>query len=182
MIRAFNGKMPKIADSAFVSEWAYVVGDVEIGENSSVWPGAVIRGDFDSIRIGRNCHIEDNSVLHGGTTVDIGDDVIIGHSAVIHGLRIGDDVLVGNNATVLDFAEIGDHCIIGANSMVAAGQKIPSNSFVVGVPAEIKRELSSDKMKEMHRRMAVRYSQIAGKEMPTLSYSDLAKKYKEQGL
>ena len=182
MIRAFNGKTPKIADSAFVSEWAYVVGDVEIGENSGVWPGAVIRGDFGSIRIGRNCHIEDNSVLHGGTTVEIGDDVIIGHSAVIHGLRIGDDVLVGNNATVLDFAEIGDHCIIGANSTVTVGQKIPSNSFVVGVPAKIKRELSSDEMKEMHRRMAVRYSQIAGKEMSTLSYSDLAKKYKEQGL
>ena len=181
-IYEIDGQSTQIGQGTWVAPSAEIIGNVEIGENSSVWPGAVIRGDFDSIRIGRNCHIEDNSVLHGGTTVDIGDDVIIGHSAVIHGLRIGDNVLVGNNATVLDFAEIGDHCIIGANSMVSAGQKIPSNSFVVGVPAEIKRELSSDKMKEMHRRMAVRYSQIAGKEMPTLSYSDLAKKYKEQGL
>jgi len=182
MIRAFNGKTPKVADSAFVSEWAYVVGDVEIGENSGVWPGAVIRGDFGSIKIGRDCHVEDNSVVHAGTTVEIGDNVVIGHSAVIHGMKIGDSVLIGNNATILDNAEIGDHCIIGANSMVATDQKIPNNSFVVGVPAKIKRELSSDEIEMMYRRMAERYSQMLGKEMPQLSYSDLAKKYKEQGL
>jgi len=182
MIRAFNGKTPKIADSAFVSEWAYVVGDVEIGENSGVWPGAVIRGDFGSIRIGRDCQIEDNSVVHAGTTVEIGDNVVIGHSAVVHGHKIGNNVLVGNNATILDYAEIGDNCIIGANSMVATGQKIPSSSFVVGVPAEIKRELSPDEIESMYRKMAERYSQILGREMPLLSYSDLAKKYKEQGL
>ena len=182
MIRAFNGKTPKMADSAFVSEWAYVVGDVEIGEGSGVWPGAVIRGDFGSIRIGRNCQIEDNSVVHSGTTVEIGDNVIIGHSAVIHGLKIGGRVLVGNNSTVLDFAEIGDHCIIGANSMVATGQKIPSNSFVVGSPAKVKRELSSDDIEGMYRRLVERYSQMSRKEMPQSSYSDLARKYKEQGL
>jgi len=182
MIRAFNGKTPKIADSAFVSEWAYVVGDVEIGENSGVWPGAVIRGDYGSIRIGRNCHVEDNSVVHAGTPVEIGDNVIIGHSTVIHGQRIGNNVLVGNNATVLDNAEIGDNCIIGANSMVATGHKIPSNSFVVGIPAKIKRELSSDGIESMYRRMADRYSQMRTNEMPELSYSDLARKYKEQGL
>ena len=182
MIRAFNGKTPKIADSAFVSEWAYVVGDVEIGENSGIWPGAVIRGDFGSIRIGRDCHVEDNSVVHAGTNMEIGDNVVIGHSAVIHGQKIGDSVLVGNNATILDNAEIGDHCIIGANSMVATGQKIPSNSFVVGVPARVKRELSPDLVGDMRRRMAERYSQMRANEMPELSYSDLAKKYKEQGL
>jgi len=77
MIRAFNGKMPKIADSAFVSEWAYVVGDVEIGENSGVWPGVVIRADSGSIRIGKDCQIEDNSVAHAGGTMEIGDNVII---------------------------------------------------------------------------------------------------------
>lgn len=179
MIRAFNGKTPRIADSAFVSEWAYVVGDVEIGENSGVWPGAVIRGDFGSIRIGRDSHVEDNSVVHAGTAVDIGDNVLIGHSAVVHGRKIGNNVLVGNNATILDNAEIGDNCIIGANSMVATGQKIPSNSFVVGVPAEIKRVLSPE---GMYRKMAERYSQTPENERPQFSYSDLANKYKEQGL
>ena len=182
MIRSFNGKTPKIADSAFVSEWAYVVGDVEIGENSGIWPGAVIRGDFGSIRIGRDYHVEDNSVVHAGTNMEIGDNVVIGHSAVIHGQKIGDSVLVGNNATILDNAEVGDNCIIGANSMVATGQKIPSNSFVVGVPAEIKRVLSSEEIEGMYRRMAERYSQMRANGMPELSYSDLAKKYKEQGL
>ncbi len=182
MIRAFNGKTPKIADSAFVSEWAYVVGDVEIGENSGVWPGAVIRGDFGTIRIGKSSQVEDNSVIHSGTSMEIGDNVLIGHSAVIHGLKIGNNVLVGNNATVLDFAEIGDGCIVGANSMVATGQKIPTNSFVVGVPARVKRELSPDLVDDMRRRMAERYSQMRAKDMPELSYKDLAKKYKEEGL
>ncbi len=182
MIRAFNGKTPKIADSAFVSEWAYVVGDVEIGEDSGVWPGAVIRGDFGSVRIGKNCQIEDNSVVHAGTDLEIGDNVIIGHSAVIHGLKVGNSVLVGNNATVLDYAEIGDSCIIGANSMVATGQKIPSNSFVVGVPAKIKKGLLSQGVEGMYRRTAEKYYQMIGKEMPQRSYSDLAMKYKEQGL
>ena len=182
MIRAFNGKTPKIADSAFVSEFAYVVGDVEIGEGSGVWPGAVIRGDFASIKIGRNCQIEDNSVVHAGTTVEIGDNVIIGHNAVIHGLKIGDGVLVGNNATILDYAETGDNCIIGANSMVSAGQKIPSNSLVVGVPAKVKRELSSGEIEGWYHKMAEKYSQMTRKGWSRPTYSDLVRKYKEQGL
>jgi carbonic anhydrase/acetyltransferase-like protein (isoleucine patch superfamily) len=181
MIRAFNGKMPKTAGSAFVSEWAYVVGDVEIGENSGIWPGAVIRGDFGSIRIGRDCQIEDNSVVHSGTTVEIGDQVIIGHGAVIHGLKIGNNVLIGNNATILDLAEIGDNCVIAANSMVATEQKIPSNSLVMGVPAKIKRELSLDDMAKTRRRITERYDQmVRANEMR--SYPDLVKKYKEEGL
>ena len=160
MIRAFNGKTPKIADSAFVSEWAYVVGDVEIGENSGIWPGSVIRGDFNSIKIGRDCQIEDNSVLHCGTSMEIGDHVIIGHGAVIHGLKIGNNVLIGNNATVLDLAEVGDNCIIAANSMVATGQKIPSNSVVAGVPGKIQRELSSDNMAKTRRKIDERYARM----------------------
>jgi len=181
MIRAFDGKTPKIADSAFVSESAYVVGDVEIGEDSGVWPGAVIRGDLGLIKIGKNCQIEDNSVVHAGGTMEIGDSVVIGHSAVVHGLKIGNHVLIGNNATILDFAEVGDHCIIAANSMVATAQKIPSNSFVVGVPAEIK-QLSTDEMNKIFRRMVERYSKISTKQLSELSYLDLLRKYKEQGL
>lgn len=182
MIRAFNGKTPRIAESAFVSESAYVVGDVEIGENSGVWPGAVIRGDFGPIKIGKNTQIEDNSVLHAIAPLEIGNNVLIGHGAVIHGRRIGNDVLVGNNATVLEYVEIGNHCIIGANSMVTMGKKIPSNSFVVGVPAKIKRELSSDSKAGIYARILERHAELSEGKMPSQSYSDLAKQYKHEGL
>ena len=182
MIRAFNGKTPKIASSAFVSEWAYIVGDVEIGENSGVWPGAVIRGDFGPIKIGRNSQIEDNSVLHSATDLEIGDNVIIGHSVVVHCLKIGSNVLIGNHATVLDLVEIGDNCVIGANSLVSTGQKIPNNSFVVGTPAEIKRQLSSDDIEKMHSARTDLYWRMRGRVAPEITYSDLVKKYKEAGL
>jgi carbonic anhydrase/acetyltransferase-like protein (isoleucine patch superfamily) len=144
MIRSLNGKTPKIAESAFVSEAAYVVGDVEIGEESNVWPGAVIRADFGKITIGRNTSVEDNCVIHSGTPsapagdVFIGDRVIIGHGAVLNGRKIGDNVLVGMNATVLHDTEIGSNCVIGAACLVGQGMKIPDNSFVVGVPGKIK--------------------------------------------
>jgi len=167
VIRSFNGKTPKIAESAFVSEWAYVVGDVEIGENSSVWPGAVIRGDFGKIVIGENTHIEDNSVLHAGTPLEIGDNVMIGHSVVVHCAKIGDNVLVGNNATVLDNVEIGDFCIIGANAVVTPGEKVPSGSFMVGVPAKITGQVPTQR--------------LARREGGS-SYARLAQQYKEQGL
>jgi carbonic anhydrase/acetyltransferase-like protein (isoleucine patch superfamily) len=144
MIRSFNGKTPKIDDSAFVSEAAYVVGDVEIGEGSNVWPGAVIRGDFGKVTIGRHTSIEDNCVVHSGTpsapigNVRIGDSVIIGHGAVLNCRKIGDYVLVGMNATILHNAEIGSNCIIGAACLVGQGMVVPDFSFVAGVPGRIK--------------------------------------------
>jgi len=182
MIRAFNGKMPKIADTAFVSEFAYVVGEVEIGEGSGVWPGAVIRGDFGSIRIGRNSHIEDNAVLHAWKSLTIGDNVTVGHSAVVHCLRIGDNVLVGNNATVLEDTEVGNFCIIGANSMVRADQKIPDRSFVVGIPAKVKAEFSADDIEKIHREMAGRYFKPTARKETELSLTEMARQYKAQGL
>lgn len=144
MIRSFNGRTPKIAGSAFVSEAAYVVGDVEIGEGSNVWPGAVIRGDFGKITIGKSTSIEDNCVVHSGTPsapigdVHIGDSVIIGHGAVLNGRKIGDYVLVGMNATILHEAEIGSNCVIGAACLVGQGMIVPDYSFVAGVPGKIK--------------------------------------------
>ena len=107
MVKSFNGKSPRVAESAFVSENAYVVGDVEIGEDSNVWPGAVIRGDFGRISIGADTSVEDNCVIHSGTPfslvgdVVIGDRVLIGHGAVLNGRKIGNNVLVGMNATLL---------------------------------------------------------------------------------
>ncbi len=138
MIRALGDKIPKIAESAFISEGAYIIGDVEIGENCAAFPGAVVRGDFGAIRIGSNALIEDNVVVHGGPSgLDIGDDVTLGHGAVVNSRKIGSKVLIGMNATVLHDVEIGDNCIIGAGAVVGQGMKVPDGSFVVGVPAKI---------------------------------------------
>ena len=175
MIRSFNGKTPKIAESAFISEAAYVIGDVEIGENSSVWPGAVIRGDLGKIKIGKNTVIEDNCVVHSGTPaqppimdVTIGDNVIMGHGAVSNGRRIGNNVIISMKATILHDAEIGDYSIIAAGCVVKEKMKIPDRSFVVGVPAEIKGELSSEQLW---------WSQNSPK-----IYQQLAQQYKNEGL
>lgn len=136
MIQAFNGKGPIIAPTAFVHESAVIIGDVEIGEGSSVWPNAVLRADLSWIRIGKSAHIEDCSVLHG-EPLEIGDNVIIGHGVVLHGRRVGSHVLIGNNATVLDDVEIGDYCIAAAGTVVTGGTKVPPRSLVMGVPGKI---------------------------------------------
>jgi len=172
MIRSFNGKTPRIAESAFVSEAAYVIGDVEIGENSGIWPGAVVRADFASVKIGSNTMIEDNSVVHTGLDLEIGDNVTIGHSVVVHGVKIGSNTLVGNNATILDSAEVGSFCIIGAGCVVSQGMKIPDHSFVVGVPGKIKGQVPA----EGRRRLPPL------REGGPQSYAELLKLYKEQGL
>jgi carbonic anhydrase/acetyltransferase-like protein (isoleucine patch superfamily) len=168
MIRAFNGKSPKIAPSAFVSEASYIVGDVEIGENSSVWPGAVIRADFGKTTVGKKSSIEDNCVIHGATDVCIGDNTIIGHGVVVHCRKVGNNVLVGNNAILLDDAQIGDLCIIGAGSLVPSGARIPNNSLVVGVPGRIKGHLLP--------------SQVAQLKLGSDAYAVLAQKYRQEGL
>jgi len=143
MIRGLDGKTPKIAASAYVSEAAYLVGDVEIGEDASVWPGVVIQADFGLIRIGHGTAVEDNAVIHSGTPsapigdVTIGDGVVIGHGAVLNCRSIGNHVLIGMNATVLHDAEIGDNCVIAAGCVVGHDMKIPADSFVAGVPGRI---------------------------------------------
>jgi carbonic anhydrase/acetyltransferase-like protein (isoleucine patch superfamily) len=172
MIRSFNGRTPRVAESAFVSEAAYVVGDVEIGEGASIWPGTVIRGDTGCITIGRNTSVQDGCIIHSGVSPDvdvtIGDMVQFGHGAVVHSNKIGNNVLIGMNATILHGVEIGNFCIIGAGCLVNAGMKIPDNSFVVGVPGKIKGETTSEQL---------RWVQDA-----PLHYAELGKQYKEAGL
>ena len=167
MLKSFRGKKPKIAESAFISERAYIIGDVEIGENSNVWPGVVIRGDHGRIKIGNNVSVQDNSVIHADAPMVIGDNVLIGHCAVVHCQRIGSNVLIGNNATLLDSAQVGNRCIIGANAMVEEGMQIPDGSFVVGVPARVKKELPAERQK--------------GLEHAGEYYAQLAREYKEEG-
>ena len=168
MIRDFCGRGPKIAPSVFISEAAYVIGDVEIAENSNIWPGAVVRGDFGKIIIGKNTSLEDNCVIHSATDVIIGNDVIVGHGAIVHCSRIGNNVLVGNNATILDNVEIGNFCIISAGSLVLPNTKIPDKSFAIGMPARIKNPISPRQL-------------IRLKKYPAY-YTKLAHKYKQQGL
>lgn len=176
MIKSLGNKKPKIAKSAFVSEAAYVIGEVEIGENSSVWPGAVIRADFGSIKIGQNAAIEDNCVLHAGTPnepdyrekMTIGDNVHIGHGAVVNCRKIGNNVLIGMNATVLHDVEIGDSCIIAAGCLVGEGMKVPDRSLVVGVPGKIKGQVTEKQLWWVE-------------EAPKI-YVEMTKKYKELGL
>ena len=147
MIRSLDGNTPNIQDSAYVNEMAYVIGKVEIGEGSSVWPSAVVRGDGGLISIGKNTHVQDGSILHCYGGLQIGDNVNIGHSVVVHCSKIGNRCLIGNNATLLEEVELGDYCLIGANAMILKGTKIPSNSFVFGVPGEI--HPLTDKQHEM---------------------------------
>ena len=169
MIRKLGKKRPKIASSAFVSESAYIVGSVEIGENSSIWPGAVLRADQFRIQIGRNCNIQDNCVVHAGISdVIIGNNVTIGHGSVIHCAKIGDNVLVGMHTALMNFSEIGDFCIIGAHSMVNDNFKVPAKSLVIGVPASIKRHLNP---KEIERIISA--SRI---------YVELSREFKKQGV
>lgn len=142
-------KVPQIAKSAFISKDARVIGDVEIGEKCLVMPGSVIRGDFGSIRIGKNVWIEDNAVLHcDHLGLYIGDNVTIGHGAVVNGWKVGNKVLIGINASILHQVEVGDRCIIGAGAVVTQGTKIPSGSFVAGVPARVIGEASEELLKE----------------------------------
>ena len=168
MIRSFDGKTPRIAESSFISEAAYIIGDVEIGEYSNVWPGAVIRADFASVKIGSYVDVEDNCTLHAGEDMEIGDHVIIGHGAVVHSAKVGSNVLIGMNATTLHSSEIGDSCIIAAGSVVTEGMKIPAGSFVVGVPAKVKGPISGP--------------MTGWPEAHATYYPPLAKKYREQKL
>jgi carbonic anhydrase/acetyltransferase-like protein (isoleucine patch superfamily) len=136
VIIPFEGKTPRIAGSAWVGPGATIIGDVVIGERCSVWPGAVIRGDYAPIVLGSDVNVQDNAVLHTDEGLTIGDDVTIAHSAVVHCFRIGDDVLIGNNATLLPQVVIGSHVIVAAGALIAPRVEVPDYSLVLGVPAK----------------------------------------------
>jgi carbonic anhydrase/acetyltransferase-like protein (isoleucine patch superfamily) len=138
VIRALGEHTPDVDAGAWVSEAAYVVGQVSIGPGSSVWPGAVVRGDFAPITIGSDTVIEDNCVVHTGEPLSIGDGVIVGHAVVVHCRSVGSRCLIGNGATLLDGAVIGDLCTVAAGSVVLGGTVVPDGSFVVGAPAVVR--------------------------------------------
>lgn len=138
--------VPRIASSAWIAPQTFIFGDVEIGENVSIWPFASLRGDISGIRIGANSNVQDGAVVHVSEIYPaiIGAWVTVGHKAVVHACEIGDGCLIGMGAVVLDGAKVGTNCLIGANTTIKAGMEIPPGSMVVGTPGKIVRTLGDE--------------------------------------
>ena len=148
MIVSFGGKTPQDHGAAFVAPNATVLGDVILEAGSSVWYGAVLRGDDGTLTLGENTNVQDNAVLHcdpGGQVV-LGKNVTVGHSAIVHGCTVGDNSLIGMHATILNHAVVGRNCIIGAGALVPEGMVIPDNSVAVGVPARVIKTIRDDQL------------------------------------
>ena len=161
-ILPYQGKWPTIAPDVFIAEGALVIGNVTIGEGSSVWYNAVLRGDIAPISIGRHTNIQDNCTLHVdvGMPCVIGDECSIAHGAVVHGATLGNRVLIAMNAVVLSRAEIGSETIIGACALVGEGKQIPGGSLYVGIPAKLLRALNEAERADLPDR-AARYHRYA---------------------
>ena len=142
----FEGKRPKIDRQVFIAPNATIIGDVEIGGGSSIWPGVVIRADFHKIKIGKNTSIQDNVSIHPTprSPVLIGDNVSIGHNAVVHGCEVGSNVIIGMGSIVLDEAKIGEWTIVGAGAVVSPRTEIPPKSVALGIPAKVARSLDDN--------------------------------------
>lgn len=149
----YEDRRPEVADSAFVAPGAYVIGAVHLGEESSVWYGAVLRGDTEPIRIGARTNIQDGCVLHAdpGYPATVGEDCVVGHGAVVHGCEIGDGCLIGMSATILNGARIGEGSIVAAGALVPEGRQFPARSLIVGAPAKRVREVSEEQTQDIAR-------------------------------
>lgn len=143
-VYSLGGVTPKLADDAYVAPGAHVMGNVEMEPSSSVWFGAVVRGDNDLIKISARSNVQDNSVLHTdpGMPLTIGEGVTIGHQVMLHGCTIGDNTLIGIGSTILNGTKIGKNCIIGAHTLIAEGKDIPDGSLVIGSPGRVVKQLS----------------------------------------
>lgn len=153
MIRSFQGIAPQLGGGVYVDEQGLVLGDVVLGDDCSVWPMAVVRGDVNRIRIGCRTNVQDNAVLHvthdgpytpGGADLVVGDDVTVGHGAVLHACQVGNRCLIGMHATVLDRAVLEDECFIAAGSVVTPGKVLKGGYLYRGSPAQPSRELTAD--------------------------------------
>jgi carbonic anhydrase/acetyltransferase-like protein (isoleucine patch superfamily) len=169
ILRAYAGAAPRIHPTAWIAPGAVVVGDVEIGQDSSVWYASVLRGDVNCVRIGARTNLQDGCVVH--VTRDrfacvVGDEVTVGHRAVVHGCRIGDGALVGIGAIVLDGATVGEEALVGAGALVTPGSAIPARWLALGTPARPVRELSAD--------------ELASQRARTLAYVDTARRHRAE--
>lgn len=145
------GAKVKKGQDVFIAPNATVIGDVELGDNASVWYQAVIRGDSDHIRIGSRTNVQDGSIIHvdPDVPVNIGHDVILGHAAIVHGATVDDHTLIGMRASVLNNARIGKFCIIGAHSLIPPGKSIPDYSMVMGAPGKVVREVTEEEIEDI---------------------------------
>ena len=170
ILRTYGDLEPRVAPTAWVAPGAVVVGDVELGEEASVWYGAVVRGDVDRITIGARSNVQDGAVVHvtrGRFPTHIGAEVTVGHRAVVHGCTVGDGALVGIGAIVLDGAEVGEGALVGAGALVPPGAQVEPYGVAVGIPARVVRYLDEDERRTQRER--------------TLSYVDTARRHARSG-
>ena len=167
MLYALNENTPEIDHSAWVAETAVVIGKVRLAQDSSVWFGAVLRGDNELIQIGVGSNVQDGAVMHTdmGYPLTLGQHVTVGHNAMLHGCSVGDGSLIGINAVILNGAIIGKNCIIGANTLIAEGKEIPDNSLVVGSPGKVVKQLTEQ--------------QVAQLKLNAIHYVENAKRYQQ---
>jgi len=172
MLEPFEGQWPRIDPSAFIHRAATVIGDVEIGRESSVWPGATLRGDDAPIRIGAQTSIQDGCVVHtteGLSTTIVGDRVTVGHAAILHGCRIEDACIIGMGSIILDNAHVEHHCIIGAGALIPPNKRVPSGSVVVGNPMKILRACTESDLKAIEdgwKEYVTRTAQYRARDLP----------------
>ncbi len=156
MLRNYRGISPRIAPSAYIDPGAQIIGDVTIGERSSVWPSATLRGDIDPIRVGEETSIQEGTVVHtdAGFPTTIGNRVTVGHMAVLHGCTVEDDALIGIGAIVLNGAKIGKGAVVAAGSVVPEGMEVPAETLVMGTPAKPRRPVSADEQARFQKGVA----------------------------
>ncbi len=171
MIKSFQGKTPKIRETAYITDDAIIIGDVEIGAESSVWFGSILRGDVNFIRIGERTNIQDGTIIHVSrethSTV-LEDEITVGHRVTLHGCYIETGCLIGIGATILDGTRIGRNSLVAAGSLVTPNTKIPPRSLVMGSPAKVKRELSDAEVEDLEKfwRNYVSLSRIYKNQLP----------------
>ena len=164
-----DGLTPQVAASAWVADNAQVIGDVVLGEDSSVWFGATLRGDTETITVGRGSNIQDGSVLHAdvGFPMTLGENVTVGHQVMLHGCTVGDGSLIGIGAVVLNGVKIGKHCLVGAGALVTEGKEFPDGSMILGSPARVTKTLTPEQIEGL-RRSAKHYIDNAARYRKTL--------------
>lgn len=170
IVRSFHGRSPRLHDGVWLADDAVVVGDVEIGDGSSVWFGVVIRGDVNHVRIGARTNVQDHSVIHVTSHTHptfVGDDVTLGHRVTLHGCTVKDRCLVGIGAVVMDGAVVGECSMVAAGSLVPPGMVVPPGTLAVGSPARVKRDLTPD--------------EVAFFEKSAANYRAYAEQYRREG-
>ena len=173
MIYELDGQQPDIADDAYIAPSATIIGDVVLLPESSIWFGAVLRGDIETITIGRGSNIQDGSICHTdpNNPCTVGDGVTVGHMAMLHGCTIGDGSLIGIGATLMNGSSVGKNCIVGAHALVTEGKSFPDNVVIMGAPAKVVREVT-DEDRERMRANSDRYVQRAKRYQQELRAQD----------